>query len=67
MQYCAYFGELARVSYPTACYFQKIAKHTVLFLFGTLNDDNAILDACCCISTTSSHNLSTLMRVSCEF
>jgi hypothetical protein len=39
----------------------------VLFLFGTLNDDDALLDACCCFCTPSLHNLSTLMRVSCVF
>jgi hypothetical protein len=38
----------------------------VLFLFGTINEGNAQLDACCCFSTPSIHNLSTfLVRVSC--
>ncbi len=42
------------------CYFPKIAKkHTVLFLFGTLNNSNTHLDTCCCFSTPSFHNLST--------
>jgi hypothetical protein len=60
---------LVRVSKLTSCYFLKIAKkHTVLFLFGALNDGNPPLDACCCLSTSSSYNLSTsLMRVSCVF
>ncbi len=45
-----------------------LKKHSVLFLFGTLNDGNAPLDACCCFSIPSLHNLSTsLMRVSCAF
>jgi hypothetical protein len=40
----------------------------VLFLFGTINEGDAQLDACCCFSTPSvhKHNLSTfLVRVSC--
>jgi hypothetical protein len=48
---------------------QKIAKnHTVLILFGTINEGDAYLDACCCFNTPSIHNLAiSLMRVFCVF
>jgi hypothetical protein len=41
----------------------------VFMLFGTIYEGDAHLDACCCFSTPSIHNLSTFlfMRVSCEF
>jgi hypothetical protein len=62
MQYHTYFWELIRFSYLTSCYFPKIAKkHTVLFLFSTLNDGNAFVDACCCFSTPSIYNLSIFL------
>ncbi len=45
----------------------KITKKSYGFiLFGTINEDDAQLDACCCFSTPSIQNLSTfLVRVSC--
>jgi hypothetical protein len=46
---------------------QKNAKkHTALFLFGTINEGEAHLNACCRFSTYSIHNLSTfLVKGSC--
>jgi hypothetical protein len=67
MQYRTHLWELTRVSQLTTCYFPKIAKkHTVWFLFGTINEGNAELNACCCFSTPPIHNLSPFfVRVSC--
>ncbi len=60
MKYQAHFGELEKVSKLTTFYFLKIAKKSNGFiLFGTANEGNAQLDACCCFSTPSIHNLST--------
>ncbi len=60
------FGN-SKGSYLTSCYFLKIAKKSYGFiLFGTINEGNAQLDACCRFSTPTIHNLSTvLVRVFC--
>jgi hypothetical protein len=43
MLYCAFLGELEKVSQLAFCYFPKIDKeHSVLFLISKLNDGNAI-------------------------
>ncbi len=66
MQDHANFGEFARVFWLTSCSFPKIAKKSYSFYFYlVLYEDDAQLDPCCCFYTTSIHNLSILVRVSC--
>jgi hypothetical protein len=54
MQYRAHIWVLDMLSKLNSYYYPKIAKKAHgLILFGTMNDDDAPLDACCCFSTPS--------------
>ncbi len=62
MQFCAHFWELEEVSQLTIVTSQKLLRsYTQFCLFGTMDEDNAQVDACCCFSTPSIHSLSTLL------